>query len=156
MGRATTAYLWDQFVIGDWTPTLTFATSGDLAVTYQADGQVGVYHKFPGSVMLHFVVITSSISYTTSSGSLRITGAPFTPVNLQGTGRNNRGNVSRWQGITAAGYTQLGLVIGADAAMTFEMSGSGLVPSNVTSSGVASGGAPEFRGFIHYRTAEEY
>jgi len=60
---------------GLWTPTLTFATPGDLAVAYSQ--RVGEYFRIGNLVILTIALTTSSFTHTTASGSLRFTGLPF-------------------------------------------------------------------------------
>ena len=60
---------------GTFTPVVTFATSGDLSVSYV--NQSGTYVRI-GSFVNAVIVLTFTPTYTTASGSIQITGAPFT------------------------------------------------------------------------------
>jgi hypothetical protein len=65
----------DDYEEGSWTPTLTAATPGDLAVAYST--QVGRYTKIGRIVVATCRIITSSWVHTTASGEFRIAGLPF-------------------------------------------------------------------------------
>lgn len=65
----------DDYEEGTWTPTLTFATPGDLSVAYTT--RAGNYTKIGDLVYLQCTIVTSSFTYTTSSGNINITGVPF-------------------------------------------------------------------------------
>lgn len=58
-----------------WTPTFTFATAGNLSVAY--GGQTGTYVQI-GSILFFNFILTFTPTYTTASGSARITGFPVT------------------------------------------------------------------------------
>ena len=60
---------------GTWTPVVTFATPGDLAVVYNA--QVGSYTKIGRLVTISCTISTTTFTYTTASGNLQVTGLPF-------------------------------------------------------------------------------
>lgn len=66
----------DDYEEGTWTPTLTFATPGNLSVAYTT--QSGQYTKIGRRVSVEAVIITSTFTHTTASGQLQITGLPFT------------------------------------------------------------------------------
>ena len=61
---------------GTFTPTVTFSTPGDLAVTYTE--QTGQYTKIGDMVYLSIRIWTNTFTYTTSSGTFRVAGIPFT------------------------------------------------------------------------------
>lgn len=60
---------------GVWTPGITFATPGDLSVTYST--QLGDYIKSGDQVTIWGRIVTSAFTYTTSAGNFEITGVPF-------------------------------------------------------------------------------
>lgn len=62
-----------------WTPTVTFVTPGDVSVVYSV--RIGRYIKIGQFVIVWFQIQTSTFTHTTASGSLLITGLPFTPTN---------------------------------------------------------------------------
>lgn len=62
---------------GTWTPSLRPDTLGDFAVSYAQ--QLGTWVRIGRTVFVGFLVQTSSITWTTAAGSMRILGLPFTP-----------------------------------------------------------------------------
>lgn len=73
---STGAAAGDMQELGVWTPTLTFATPGNLVVAYTT--RVGTYSRIGKEVTLRWSILTSTFTHTTASGSMRITGSPFT------------------------------------------------------------------------------
>lgn len=69
----------DDYEEGTWTPVLTFATPGNLAVGYTT--QAAWYTKIGRFVTVNFAVVTSSFTYTTASGNILVTGLPFSSIN---------------------------------------------------------------------------
>lgn len=61
---------------GSFTPSITFATPGNLSVTYST--QEGKYTRIGNIVFFRLQIITSAFTHTTASGNLRISGLPFT------------------------------------------------------------------------------
>ncbi len=57
-----------------WTPTMTFATPGDLSIAYTT--QSGTYSRIGNIVCLTFVLAFAP-TFTTASGSFQVTGLPF-------------------------------------------------------------------------------
>lgn len=88
---------------GLWTPVLTSAVPGDLAVTYAR--QLGEWYLDNWWVELVFSVQTSAFTFTTATGVLRLTGSPFTAKTLA----NMRwhGPLGSWQTISRANYSQV-------------------------------------------------
>lgn len=132
------------------TPTLTFATPGNLSVAYTA--QESSYVKIGSMVFYNFWIQTSSFTHTTASGALQITGLPFATYN--GINVYYTGSLT-WSGITKTNYTQVTpqIVYGGASTITFYASGSGQGYSNVTASDCPSGGTIVLYGNIAYRTA---
>jgi hypothetical protein len=60
---------------GTWTPVITFATPGDLAVVY--GNQTGAYHRIGKLILINYYLTTTTFTHTTASGDMRITGIPF-------------------------------------------------------------------------------
>ena len=134
----------DDYEEGTWTPAITFPTVGDLAVTYSV--QAATYTKIGRKVFVEFRIATSSFTFTTALGSLRISGLPYTV----GSGVATHGSLA-FQGITKAGYTQFSP--GAAAAvdyLTINASGSGVATSLVLSSDMPTGGTVVLYGQIQY------
>jgi hypothetical protein len=61
------------FQAGTFTPTVTFATAGDLSVSYST--QTGAYLRL-GSAIIVSIVVGFTPTYTTASGAIRIAGLP--------------------------------------------------------------------------------
>jgi hypothetical protein len=86
----------DDYEEGTWSPTITFATPGDLSVTYAT--QTGRYTKIGDVVVANIDIQTSAFTHTTASGELRVS-LPFAVnASIVPTG----GGI--FQGWTAAGY----------------------------------------------------
>ena len=85
-----TSQLLNWYEEGTWTPTFIFATLGDLSVTYSV--QVGRYTRIGRQVTVIADVETSAFTYTTASGTFRVSGLPFTSANT--TGLNTVGSVA--------------------------------------------------------------
>jgi hypothetical protein len=132
----------DDYEEGAWTPVLTFATPGNVAVTYAA--QLGSYTKIGRLVILDFFVTTSAFTHTTASGELTITGVPFTAAT------QIFGGFLAWSGITKAGYTQITAQV-QDVRILFNASGSGVSESSVAAADMPSGGTVRLRGSLIYR-----
>jgi hypothetical protein len=132
----------DDYEEGTWTPGITFATPGNLSVTYAA--QTGTYTKIARLVILDFFVTTSAFTHTTASGELTITGVPFTAAT------QIFGGFLAWSGITKAGYTQITAQV-QDVRILFNASGSGVSESSVAAADMPSGGTVRLRGSLIYR-----
>lgn len=74
----------ETYEAGTFTPTITFATPGDLSVAYTS--QVGSYVRLGNQVTIA-VQITFAATYTTASGVFRLGSLPFT---ASGTAPNAR------------------------------------------------------------------
>lgn len=68
----------DDYEEGTWTPTLTCVTPGDLNVGYST--RTGRYTKIGRMVMLSVEIQASTYTFTTATGALSVSGAPFTAV----------------------------------------------------------------------------
>lgn len=138
----------DDYEEGTWTPALTFATPGNLSIAYSA--AVGTYTKKGREVTAAFAITTSSFTHTSASGSLRITGLPFTAMTLTGAAWTS---VLTWAGITKANYTAMSAqVSSAENLMNVSASGSGQALSAVTAADMPTGGTVVLRGMITYFT----
>lgn len=85
----------DDYEEGTFTPTITFSTPGDLNVVYSV--QSGLYTKVGRSFNFQISVTTTTFTYTTASGTLRVAGMPF--ASTSGTPAFTLG---RWTGIFSA------------------------------------------------------
>lgn len=141
---STDANTLDDYEEGDWVPTLTFATPGDLSVTYAT--RTGKYTKIGRAVILHGQVITSAFTHTTASGQIQFTGLPF----VSAAGQNYVG-ATAFAGITKATYTQVGGFIVAGAqTITFFAFGSGVAVSPVVVADMPTGGTVNLSTTIIY------
>lgn len=126
----------DDYEEGSFTPVLTFATPGNLAVTYST--QTGFYTKVGRQVTVTILIITSAFTHTTASGNATITGLPFTSMSTSGSA--TRG-LCAFAGITKAGYTQVVSALGASASsLTLRASGSGVAIGSVLAADMPTGG----------------
>lgn len=140
--------LYNQPTEGLWTPVLTFATPGDLAVTYTE--QLGRYVKVGNWVDLTFSIVTSAFTYTTATGALNITGLPFASKNDS----INYYGAMIWAGITKAGYTEIAPLIAPNTSLVrFAASGSGVAISSVVNTDALTTSAMILRGTLGYRSA---
>lgn len=130
--------------IQTFTPVLTFATPGDLAVGYTQ--QTGFYEQIGNTYFCHFVVITSSFTHTTASGACNITGFPVAGANSNG---NTATAAVQWSGITKAGYTQIsGQIPFNSTIMSFLAFGSGVGRTTVTAADMPTGGSVVLLGTV--------
>lgn len=135
-------------VANTWTPVLTFATPGNLSVSYSS--QVGHYTRVGKFVFATFSIVTSAFTHTSASGNVQITGLPFTSVNAADAGY---GPVE-WQGITKAGYTNCVVRASPNTTlMTVDISGSAVGTTTVASGDMPTGGTVVLRGTVMYYTA---
>lgn len=136
----------DDYEEGTWTPVLTFATPGNLAVTYSV--QVGTYVKIGRSVTVTFGITTSAFTHTTAAGALQVTGLPVTPQTLSN--YNAIGGLF-WSGVTKAGYTDYHAQASSNSAiLTFVASGTGVAGSAVDFTYLPTGGTVVLRSTITY------
>lgn len=133
-----------DYVVTSWTPVLTFATPGNLSVTYAT--QTGNIIKVGTMVTAQFVILVSSFTYTTASGNMQITGLPYTA----NANSNSRGSFS-FQGINATGYTSLAPRVSASSnIIDFQCSGMGMNVRAIMATDVASGSPVVLSGTIIY------
>lgn len=137
----------DWYEEGSWTPVLTFATPGDLAVTYSA--QVGRFTRVGNLVTVTFTIATSAFNYTTASGQLRVTGLPYAAIstaNLLHTG------ALQYTGITGAAVPSIiARVDPSNSYVGFFASGPGTSNVNVAQASVPSAGTVTLVATITYR-----
>lgn len=121
---------------GLWTPVLTFATPGNVAVGYTT--RYGDFQLHEGFATINAQIVTSSFTHTTASGELRITDVPYTAVNVSG--YRAVGSLY-WSGITKANYTQVVAFMSENSAVVrFAISGSGQALDTVDAADVPTGG----------------
>jgi hypothetical protein len=96
----------DDYEEGTWTMGITFATPGDLNVVYSS--QSGRYTKIGRAFMYEGTVTTTTFTYTTATGTLRVSGLPLAPASGV-----PAVTLSRWTGVVSAVATPqiVGLVV---------------------------------------------
>ena len=131
----------------EWTPTLTFATPGDLSVVYST--RIGRFGRGGGWCIAHFSIITSTFTHTTASGDCLVTGVPFTAKSDTGVEHNS---ACVWRGITKANFTSVvARIAEGDAQFKFVISGSGQAATTVQTGDMPTGGTVVLRSTIIYR-----
>jgi len=137
---------------GTWTPTLTFATPGNLSVAYSL--RSGIYTKIGRLVFAEITLTTSTFTHTTASGICFITGLPYPAAELR---QFSRGAVG-WSGITKANYTDVNFSIdsfnGINSKIALVISGSGQPVANVTAADMPTGGTVNLTGSLIYPTPQ--
>lgn len=127
-----------------WTPVLTFATPGNLSVSYSS--QIARAVKSGSTMTLFFSIITSAFTHTTASGNLQITGSAIAPLD---TGLAK--GVVAWAGFAMPGSrTQLAVSAASTGTLLFLASGSGSSRTFVTAADVPTGGTVVLEGSITY------
>jgi hypothetical protein len=117
-----------------FTPTLTFATPGDLNVVYST--RIGRYSVIGDKCYISGRINTTTFTFTTAASFLEITGLPFTSA-ASGVAANMFVGMSGW---TKANYTTIALNLNASSAIAaFNAFGSGQVSSNLIATDMASG-----------------
>jgi hypothetical protein len=131
-----------------WTPTLTFATPGDLAVGYTT--RVGDLLLHDWGVQGNFRIVTSSFTHTTAAGNLQVTGFPYTPSSDTGFVWDG---VCPFSGINFAGaHTQMVCSLTAGSpTILFSKSGDNVAGANVDAGDVPTGGSVVLRGSFWFR-----
>ena len=131
--------------IETYTPTIDFATTGDLSVTYSK--QVGRYQKTNGKCIVDFNIETSAFTHTTASGALEIL-LPVTCATI--TDYRAVGTLS-FGGITKASYSAFNVVVdSASGVAKVEALGSAQAPTDITASDMPTSGSVVLRGHIEY------
>lgn len=139
----------DDYEETPWTPVLTFATPGNLNVVYSS--QVGTCTKVGRLVTVTFDITTSTFTHTTASGSLNVTGLPFTPQILTGYFATA---AVQFAGVTKTNYTSISAQVGSNSTnMSFNASGSGQALSAVAFGDMPTGGTVTIRGTLQYEAA---
>lgn len=123
-----------RYATGTCTPTVTFATPGDLAVTYGL--QFCNYTVIGNRAFVSMRIATASFTYTTASGLIRIAGLPFAAASSSET------LSAIFGGYTAVGYSQVAAeTTSGQSYLQITAGGSGVAPTGIGSGQVASGGA---------------
>ena len=125
---------------GTFVPTITFQTPGDLNVVYAL--QAGYYWTMGDLVFWRITLQTSTFTFTTASGELRIAGLPITSKN----DANSRGvGTGIFRGITKANFTQYTpMCVQNTTTVAVRASGSGQTDANITTADMPTGGTVRF------------
>lgn len=135
-----------QEKLNTWTPTLTITTVGNLSVAYTV--RAGWYLKMGLRVIAHFNVLTSTFTHTSASGTVQLTGLPFTSANV--TSLVGEGS-SRVTGYTKANYTYVAPRVGTNTSIIdFVGCGSGQTQSILQHSDFPTGGTVQLTGYVTY------
>ena len=134
-----------------WTPAITFATPGDVSVTYAT--QTGVYYVI-GKLVFVAWNLTFTPTYTTASGKLTLTGLPLVVT-------NNPGGITA--GIISNTSSGITYTVGRKSfkafpnplasTITFEFFGSAIATSFITTTNLVSGVALTINGGSVYLTS---
>lgn len=130
-----------------WTPTLTFATPGDLSVTYTH--RLGVVIQTERELRINFRILTSAFTHTTASGNCQITGLPYIS---NGDANYIEDGTLVWGGIDKTNYTQVscGIVAGS-SVIQLPACGMAQAASNVAAADMPTGGTIVLRGNLCIR-----
>ena len=128
----------DDYKERSWAPVLTFVTPGNLSVVYST--QTGVSTKVGNLVFYSFHVITTTFTHTTASGSLLVTGLPFTSNGTPGL--FHIGAVQFGTFTLTASYTQItARIVPSVTQFDFVQSGSTVGPLVMTTAEAVTGSA---------------
>jgi len=132
-----------------WNPTITFATPGNLAITYSA--RIGVWSRVGDLVFVTCQISCSAFTHTTASGALSVTGLPWiadASAGICGV------TTCVYSGITKAGYSYVGAVVGSGStAVNFYTSGSALPITAINAADMPTGGTPSLWFTLVYKAA---
>jgi hypothetical protein len=122
-----------------FTPTFTFATPGDLSVSYAT--QVALYERI-GNVVTYTIYLTCTPTFTTGAGAIRIAGLPLTV--LTG-GYTFYGNIVNDGGLTYTGTTIYALPTSGQTYITIEQTKSATAEGTLAATALVSGVAITFK-----------
>ena len=128
------ANLVPTYDVGTWIPNIAFAGgNGDLVKAFST--QTGNFIRIGTMCLCAFQLNTSTWTWTTAAGALRITGLPFirnSPSGYPG--------LLVFQGLTKAGYTEfVTSTSNGNSFFTIGASGSGVVTTSVQAADLPSG-----------------
>jgi hypothetical protein len=131
-----------------WTPTVTFATPGDLTVSYAS--QVGYYVFNNGLVNANFI-INFTPTFTTASGAFEVTNFPMTSANIAGLVWVGSVEVTSANLTFPVGTTYLTCRLGHNSTLAnIDATGTNAITAGITTTSFVSGQAQGFRGSITY------
>ncbi len=134
---------------GTWTPVLDFASPGDLSVVYNK--RSGAYHRLGRLIILECQIQTSTFTYTTSTGKLRITGLPFAAESV----------TDQWycaatvhRGVVNGSFVDvLAFLANGSNILELVMTAMGVTDQSATITDVASGDSKNFTFVLPYFSA---
>lgn len=134
---------------GTWTPVLSFATPGDLSVSYTT--QLGWWVKNGRLISVEFFILTSAFTHTTASGGVQITGLPSTftanETNSRPVGALQFGGIT----FNTVGQTSAVCKISGNSnTIVIAGSGTGVATSNLSANSFPTGGTVTLIGSLHY------
>lgn len=115
-----------------FTPTITFATPGNLTVAYTA--QQGAYVKV-GPMVLFWYAVTFTPTYTTASGNLQLSAPPVAPTDPVWSWPISNLALPTWP----ASHTQVVARAQSSTVILISALGSGVTQSNFTTTQIVSG-----------------
>jgi hypothetical protein len=129
-----------------WTPGITFATPGNLSVTYST--QIGNAVRQGRNLTVSFTIQTSAFTHTTASGDLRITGLPAEVADMTNLVAN--GSIY-FSGINKASYTSfMANAVAGQVYMLVYAAGNGASFSTVKAADMPTGGTVVIAGSLTY------
>lgn len=137
------------YAVGTWTPVVTFGTPGDVSVAYTV--QQGRYVRM-GALVVAWLDIGFTPTYTTAAGNFAITGLPHTienVMNIMGTFTQGANAVTLNAGATTASF--VGVLNSTGIAV--QDWGSATARANWTVTQITSGTGRRLTGMIVYRAA---
>jgi len=136
----------DWYEEGTWTPVVSFATPGNLAVAYSM--RIGKFERIGRQVTVRFALnLAAGFTHTTASGDLQISGLPY----ANGTLDDASAGAGPFQGITKAGYSHFALWLSSGASViNLYGCNTGITFSTVKAADMPSGGSPFISGTLTY------
>lgn len=140
-----------DYAVGTWTPSFTFATPGNLSVSYAE--QSGWYIRI-GNLVIIFFEMGFTPTHTTASGNAFMTGFPFAAVSDPSALSFINTVINSGSTAWPTGVTQTSLVIfdGASSGLMVG-TGSGTTQTAFSTANFATGASVNWRGAAAYRTA---
>ncbi len=131
----------DDYEEGTWEPSFTCGTPGDLSVSYGT--RTGTYTKI-GRVVTASFMIAATITWTTSSGIVSLSGLPFTVNGGAFTA------VGAYGGYTSANFPYIGAQLSSTTSIYLFKSGSGQTAVNIPIADFPTGGTVVVYGTVSY------
>lgn len=128
---------------GTWTPTFAIGTPGNFAGTVTP---IGAYFRIGSLVYVQFDLTFSAFSHSSASGTVTITGLPFTVS----TGIESWGAM-QWSGITKTNYTNI-VCRATSNTTTLDLlaMGSGQANATLSITDFPTGGSVRLKGAVLY------